>query len=261
MPSGLARSCTETWIREGIQVKNNLGLLFPDLVHQMALGELDQHSPAPGTGTQEEGSSQGQLHPGVRKDRTQPGELAWSKRGSTSRNSPLDSPNTDEAQEGKGSFQLLSFLLPKTLHLVSWWESWNCWESPAMALARLEGKEAPQQHLAHIHHGKTSPRKTPWNNTQWQHLQVCSELLKLDCSWNSRVVNIPRSSFVFYMQDRSENSRGKKSKEIIKLAKLGMVFSRNILLAQPPRKTRDTHQDSEHHPWPHLPLTSLLLYP
>lgn len=63
MPSGLARSCTKTWIREGIQVKNTLGLLFPDLVHQMALGELDQHSPgspAPGTGTQEEGSSQGQ---------------------------------------------------------------------------------------------------------------------------------------------------------------------------------------------------------
>lgn len=42
------------------------------------------------------------------------------------------------------------------------------------------------------------------------------------------------------MQDRSENSAGKKSEEIIKLAKLGMVFSRNILLAQPPRKTR-TH--------------------
>lgn len=86
-------------MREGIQVKNNLGLLFPDLVHQLALGELDQQSP--GEQAKEEGGSQGQLHPGVRKYRTQPVELAWSKRGSTSRNSPLDSPNTEDAQEGK----------------------------------------------------------------------------------------------------------------------------------------------------------------
>lgn len=27
------------------------------------------------------------------------------------------------------------------LILANWWENWNCWELPAMALARLEGKE------------------------------------------------------------------------------------------------------------------------
>lgn len=78
-------------------------------------------------------------------------------------------------------------------------------------------------------------------HTVTQCLQVCNEPLESDCSWNSRVLNIPGSSFAFYMQDPSANSRGKKSEEIFKLVKLGIVLSPETPCWLGPQEKQVTH--------------------
>lgn len=99
-----------------------------------------------------------------------------------------------------------------------------------------------QQHLAHIHHRKTSLQENSMEqHTVTQCLQVCNEPLESDCSWNSRVLNIPGSSFAFYMQDPSANSRGKKSEEIFKLVKLGIVLSPETPCWLGPQEKQVTH--------------------
>lgn len=55
-----------------------------------------------------------------------------------------------------------------------------------------------QQHLARIHHGKTSLQENSMEkHTMTQALQVCKEFLKLEGSANSRVLNIPQSRLGF----------------------------------------------------------------
>lgn len=55
-----------------------------------------------------------------------------------------------------------------------------------------------QQHLAHIHHRKTSPQENFMEkHTTIQRLQVCKEFLKLEGFANSRVPSIPQSHLGF----------------------------------------------------------------
>lgn len=51
----------------------------------------------------------------------------------------------------------------------------------------------------------------------------------------------PGSSFISYLQDRSENSRHKKSEESTKLAKLGIVLSPGTSCWLGPQETQVTH--------------------
>lgn len=183
-------------------------------------------------------------------------EIAWSEKDTTSRNSPLVSPNATARRwcSGEKGYQdclyLLSLLLPRAGQAKT--HAWHL-SRPAggsrlgitsddfgksgreKALERRGWKgtgssKLPSQHrntqtcftsnFAHIHENSMSRYVTT------QHLKTCDEFLKLKGSLNLRVLNLTQSHLFFFFTYRIQmwTREVRKVRKSLKLAKLGIIL-------------------------------------